>query len=425
MSDVIKEEELEESLRKKTRSELTLQSQPEERDWKDIYEKLTRLDYFKGTILKTSDTQLKSDKHEKLVLKCCIENGFVEFERTRDYLILEINGQKIQFEYEHIKNAIENKESVIPNSLVSIKDLTWKKPTKKKLIEIAKKKNLKTKGLTNNEELTNLINKNGGNNGKIILLKQKHRKFPNGKYIIHQIRGSQAHPDIILLNIDNNDISILPIECKSGKGKIMWNDNVPYSDYYFYLFTDIKSKKTVIFPGGHPTVMPESVKIYYLLHYIPLIKKHRDDKRMKELLGNIHNWDKYPRFNYICDYNFTKVDEKTKEIWKSELCRRYKLFIEFIPYKTIDIYPSSLSEEEKKEKLKLCKDLLDKTDEYITKLQKENTDLKKEITEKDKQIAEKDKQFAKLEKRFYEKDDIIAELKKQLLATENKELPYC
>ncbi len=287
------------------------------------------------------------------------------------------------------------------------------------------KKNLKTKGLTNNEELTNLINKNGGNNGKIILLKQKHRKFPNGKYIIHQIRGSQAHPDIILLNIDNNDISILPIECKSGKGKIMWNDNVPYSDYYFYLFTDIKSKKTVIFPGGYPTVMPESVKIYYLLHYIPLIKKHRDDKRMKELLGNIHNWDKYPRFNYICDYNFTKVDEKTKEIWKSELCRRYKLFIEFIPYKTIDIYPSSLSEEEKKEKLKLCKDLLDKTDEYITKLQKENTDLKKEITEKDKQIAEKDKQFAKLEKRFYEKDDIIAELKKQLLATENKDLPYC
>jgi len=394
--NIVKEEEYTE--------ELILQSQP---DWKDIYEKLTGLDYFKGTILKTSDTQLKSDKHEKLVLKCCIENGFIEFKRTKDHLLLEINGQKIQFEYEHIKNAIENKESVIPNSLVSIKDLTWKKPTKKILIEIAKKKNLKTKGLTN-EELKNLINKNGGNNGKTILLEQKHRKFPNGKYIIHQIRGSQDHPDIVLLNVDDNYISILPIECKSGKGKIMWNDNVPYSDYYFYLFTDIKSKETVIFPGGHPTVMPESVKIYYLLHYIPLIKKHRNDKRMKELLGNIHNWDKYPRFNYICDYNFTKVDGKTKEIWKSELCRRYKLFIKFRPYITIDIDPSSLSKEEKKEKLKICKDLLDKTDEYITKLQKENT--------------EKDDIIAYLKKENAEKDDIIAELKKKLLAQKNTEL---
>tara|TARA_B100000446_G_C10248407_1_gene232215 strand:- start:69 stop:452 length:384 start_codon:yes stop_codon:yes gene_type:complete len=119
---------------------------------------------------------------------------------------------------------------------------------------------------------------------------------------------------------------------------------------------------------------------------------------MRELLGNIHNWDKYPRFNYICDYNFVTVDEKIKEIWKDEWYRRYKLFIEFKHYETIDLDPSSLSEEEKSEKLKLCKDLIDKTDEYITKLEEENVNLKKVNANFKKENADLQEQIAKLMK---------------------------
>jgi len=389
---------------------------------KDIYEKLTTLNYCRKISCDADHTHSNADKHETNVLKYCINNGYTELKRDgRDWLILKENGNKIQLDYKHIRDAISDKKTLIPNKFVSSKNSSWKKPTKKFLIEIAKKKNLSTNGLTN-EVLKNLINKYGGNNGETILLEPKDRKFPKGKYIIHQIRGSHDHPDIVLLNVNDNYISILPIECKSGKGGIMWNDNVPYSDYYFYLFTDSVSGKTLIFPGGHETVMPKSVKILYQIFYRPLINKLRCNKSMSNLPGNDQFWDIYPRFNYQNSkpYNFAKVDEKTKEIWKDEWCRRYKLFIEFTPYISTDIDISTLNEKQLKEVSTIWGDMInDKESE------KEKALLKKENTEKDKRIAEQDNLIAYLKKENAEnaeKDDIIAELKKQLLAQKNTEL---
>ena len=42
---------------------------------------------------------------------------------------------------------------------------------------------------------------------------------------------------------------------------------------------------------------------------------------------NIHHWDIYPRYNYVSSYNFARVSDEIKNIWKQEFIKKYNLFI--------------------------------------------------------------------------------------------------
>ena len=243
-----------------------------------IYNLIINKNYINIVQCKKDDTHLKSSLHENEITKCFVMNHFHELgilKKSNNYWLVK-DQQK--FRFDKIKKAIEMKEYKMEN-----KDYCE-------------------------------------NNKKI------QHKLPIGLYLVQQIRGSHNHPDITLLNIDENYIYLFLIECKSGNGKIMWNDNFPGDKYYSYIFTDLKYKNTVIFPGGHETVICDEVKNNFT-EYKSKIDLQRKNKEMLTIPMNIHHWDIYPRYNYVSSYNFARVSDEIKNIWKQEFIKKYNLFI--------------------------------------------------------------------------------------------------
>ena len=243
-------------------------SEEDEKNEKCIFEKLTEHNYTKKMESKT--TQKKSKIHEETIINLLINNyGFKQIEKgkKREKTILKLNKDEIKSD--NLIKAVKDKQNVTIN--------------------------------VNN--------------------------FPTGKYIIHEINGSQNHPDILLLNVKKNTIKLFAIECKSGKGKIMWNDNVPLDDYYFYLFTDTKVDKTIIFPGGHKNVMSDEVKKNFI-KYKKFIDEIRNDKELENTSNNPQGWGYFPRYNYTQKSNFTNVSKEIRIEWKDIFMKKYTEFIE-------------------------------------------------------------------------------------------------
>ena len=238
-----------------------------EEDEKCIFDKLTNHNY---TIkMASKSTQKKSKIHEETIIDILTSNNeFEQIEKVKKGTKTELKLNKNIIKSDNLIKAVKDKEDVISN-----------------------------------------IN-----------------NIPIGKYIIHEINGSQNHPDILLLNVKKESISFFPIECKSGKGKIMWNDNVPISNYYFYLFTDTKINKTIIFPGGHKDVMSDEIKKKFI-KYKEVIDKLRNDKELENTSHNPQGWGYFPRYNYTQKSNFTNVSEEIKIEWKDIFMKKYTEFI--------------------------------------------------------------------------------------------------
>lgn len=233
----------------------------------NVYDKLTEYNYAKE--FKTKSTQKQSKVHEEDIMRIFKKSyGFQEIHKEK-------KGKKTIFKL--------NKDEII----------------KENLIESVKNKDNSTSNINN---------------------------IPSGKYIIREINGSQNHPDIILLNVKDTIIKIFPIECKSGKGKIMWNDNVPLYDFYFYLFTDRNVDKTIIFPGGHKDVISEELKNDFI-KYKKVIDEMRNDKKFENTTNNPQGWGYFPRYNYTQKSNFIKVSKEIKMEWRNIFMNKYSEFI--------------------------------------------------------------------------------------------------
>ena len=136
-------------------------------------------------------------------------------------------------------------------------------------------------------------------------------QISNGKYFYEEILGKQSPPDFILINIIDNDIKIIYLECKSGKNKIMWNDSY-LKDNYIYLYTDI-SKKTYLFSGNKENVIlfvGEEAHNKIKEMYDCIEKLRTIGKEIKNIQNNIMKFNSFPRINLssngICDDNITK-----------------------------------------------------------------------------------------------------------------------
>lgn len=136
-------------------------------------------------------------------------------------------------------------------------------------------------------------------------------KISNGKYFYEEILGRQSPPDFILLNIIDNNVKIIYLECKSGKNKIMWNDSY-LKENYIYLYTDV-SKKTYLFSGNKENIIlfvgeeaHDKIKEMY-----ECIKKLRIiGSDIKNIQNNIMKFNSFPRINLssngTCNDNITE-----------------------------------------------------------------------------------------------------------------------
>jgi hypothetical protein len=79
-----------------------------------------------------------------------------------------------------------------------------------------------------------------------------------GLYYVYQPYGSQKSPDFMLINVADK-ITTQYLECKSGCGKILWNDGYPTEDT-IYIFTCTKSNTTTFFTSD--IMSPKMLKIF-------------------------------------------------------------------------------------------------------------------------------------------------------------------
>jgi len=234
-----------------------------------IYNCIIDKNYFESfDAIPPNNTQARSEIHEGEITECFTCIGFNEmtyFKRQSKYYI-QINNS--EYDAKYIKQSIDGKKDIMEN----------------------------------------------------------HQNFPNGLFIVQQIKGTHGHPDITLLNINETHIKIFCIEAKSGKKKIMWNDNFPRDDYYFYIFSDTHTRQTVIFPGAHETVISQTV-IEEINNKIKEIREYRVDKTIRDMPNNDQKWDINPRYNFVSPHNFANVSEDIKLIWKGIFIHKINSFL--------------------------------------------------------------------------------------------------
>jgi hypothetical protein len=172
---------------------------------------------------------------------------------------------------------------------------------------------------------------------------QNKLKLSDGKYVIWQIRGTQNHPDCILLHVIGNMIKIFPIECKLCSGIIKWNDSIPKEKYYFYHIINSNTKRKCIFPSGHSTIIHPVVLHTYDM-YVKEVKelnnkyktKFKDLETTEDKDGNLINpqgFGAYPRKNFTqkkkkdLKYDYTEYPEEIKSQWKKEFVERFAEFL--------------------------------------------------------------------------------------------------
>lgn len=160
----------------------------------------------------------------------------------------------------------------------------------------------------------------------------------DGIYIFHQPRGSQSHPDCLLVRVIGDHMKLFPIECKSFTTKIMWNDSYPIP-YYFYYATNKQSCKSVLFQGGVGEGVLTQQEYALLQENERLVKSIR--KKISKMCSKLsskerrNGWGAYPRFNFtqnpnkkngvICDV--TLVSPEIKQQWKNKFCTRMVEFL--------------------------------------------------------------------------------------------------
>ena len=148
----------------------------------------------------------------------------------------------------------------------------------------------------------------------------------DGLYVFHQPRGSQNHPDCLVIHVIGESLKLFAIECKSFTTRIMWNDSYPGDSFYFYYVTNTKSGESVIFPGGIGEGVITKQENDLLIKEQRLVKSIRAQMKLSSI-DRPNGWSAYPRYNFTQTGDFTLRPSTTKAKWKKIFCKKFNQFI--------------------------------------------------------------------------------------------------
>jgi len=127
------------------------------------------------------------------------------------------------------------------------------------------------------------------------------------KILIQQPYGSQAPPDILLIDITPDQIYFQPIEIKTGKKVATWNNNYPKDDW-IYIFS---GKEGVTYFRGKSLISEEEKQI---LEEHKMARKKLNEEHNKQLRAINARWKlvDYFKFEHSAGVDYMKDGECSK-----------------------------------------------------------------------------------------------------------------
>jgi len=127
------------------------------------------------------------------------------------------------------------------------------------------------------------------------------------KLLIQQPYGSQAPPDILLIDITPDQIYFQPIEIKTGKKVATWNNNYPKDDW-IYIFS---GKEGVTYFRGKSLISEEEKQI---LEEHKMARKKLNEEHNKQLRAINARWKlvDYFKFEHSAGVDYMKDGECSK-----------------------------------------------------------------------------------------------------------------
>ena len=127
------------------------------------------------------------------------------------------------------------------------------------------------------------------------------------KLLIQQPYGSQAPPDILLIDITPDQIYFQPIEIKTGKKVATWNNNYPKDDW-IYIFS---GKEGVTYFRGKSLISEEEKQI---LEEHKMARKKLNEEHNKQLRAMNARWKlvDYFKFEHSAGVDYMKDGECSK-----------------------------------------------------------------------------------------------------------------
>lgn len=140
--------------------------------------------------------------------------------------------------------------------------------------------------------------------------------FVDGKYIIQQPYGSQCPPDIMLLHVLVDKISVQCIEVKTGKKYATWNNTYPKKDWV-YIFSGVKG---ITFFKGHRWISMDQIEI---LETYKKLRKQMTLNFNDKLKGSHLKLVDYFKFEHSSTVDYYDSEQLIREMEVIEFMDKY------------------------------------------------------------------------------------------------------
>lgn len=135
-------------------------------------------------------------------------------------------------------------------------------------------------------------------------IKNIYHNVPVEKIIVFQPYGSQAPPDMILMDITKDFVYFQPLEAKNGKKAATWNNNYPVN-HWIYIFS---GKNGVTYFHGKNMVTNEEKELF---EQYKIAKKAVTEEFNKKLVNMKSTWTlvNYFKFEHTSEVDYKKDED--------------------------------------------------------------------------------------------------------------------